>query len=118
MKWRELEDDWCPVARTLSLVGDRWTLLILRDCFIGLTRFDDIARSTGATRHIVSSRLARLVEAGLLDRVLYQKRPERFEYVLSDKGRELAPALETFRAWGKSHLPVRRSAKAALNATG
>ena len=117
MKWRDLDDNWCPVARTLSLVGDRWTLLILRDCFLGLTRFEDFARSTKATRHIVSSRLTRLVEAGLLERKPYQSRPPRYEYLLTAKGRELAPALETFRDWGKTHLPVRRSAKAALQPT-
>lgn len=112
MKWRELEDDWCPVARTLSLVGDRWTLLILRDCLLGRARFDEFAQSTGATRHILAARLKRLVSAGLLERNLYQDRPKRYEYVLTDRGRELAPALETFRDWGRTHLPVRRSVQA------
>ncbi|RIJ31811.1 winged helix-turn-helix transcriptional regulator [Henriciella algicola] len=111
MKWRALEDDWCPVARTLSLVGDRWTLLILRDCFLGQTRFEAFARSTGATRHIIADRLKRLVTAGLLEQKAYQQRPVRYDYVLTERGKELAPALETFRDWGRTHLPIRRSAK-------
>ncbi|QYJ01888.1 helix-turn-helix transcriptional regulator [Thalassovita mediterranea] len=111
MKWRALEDDWCPVARTLSLVGERWTLLILRDCLLGETRFEAFARSTGATRHIIADRLKRLVAAGLLEQKPYQQRPVRFDYILTERGRELAPALETFRDWGRTHLPIRRSAR-------
>ena len=112
MKWSDLEDNWCPVARTLSVVGDRWTLLILRDCFLGHSRFEEFAASTGATRHIVSARLKRLVEMGLLERKTYSERPKRYEYILTEKGRELAPALLTFKEWGKKHLPVRRRANA------
>lgn len=111
MKWTDLDESWCPVARTLSLVGDRWTLLILRDCLLDLSRFEQFARSTGATRHIIAGRLKRLVEAGILEKHAYSQRPKRYEYVLSDKGRELAPALVAFRDWGKKHLPVRRTAK-------
>ena len=110
MKWDELDDHWCPVARTLSIVGDRWTLLILRDCFLGLSRFEQFATSLGATRHIVSSRLKRLVAAGLLEKRAYQTRPVRHEYVLTEKGRALGPALKTFRDWGLEYLPVRRPA--------
>ena len=57
MKWTELSDNWCPVARTLSVVGDRWTLLILRDCFLGLSRFEQFIESSGMTRHILAERL-------------------------------------------------------------
>ncbi|RIJ17913.1 winged helix-turn-helix transcriptional regulator [Henriciella mobilis] len=113
MKWSELDENWCPVARTLTLVGDRWTLLILRDCFLGSSKFEEFAASTGATRHIISSRLKRLVDAGILERKLYVERPKRYEYLLTEKGREFAPALVTFRDWGKKHLPVRRSVIAA-----
>lgn len=116
MKWRDLEDNFCPVARTLSLVGDRWTLLILRDCFLGHSRFEAFAETTGATRHILASRLKRLVEAGILEKQLYQSRPKRYEYVLTEKGREFAPALTAFRDWGKAHLPVRRQASPAATA--
>ena len=93
----------------LSLVGDRWTLLILRDCFLGLSRFDQFAESTGATRHIVSDRLKRLVDAGILEKSAYSERPKRYEYVLTEKGQEFAPALIAFKDWGKKHLPVRRA---------
>jgi len=112
MKWTDLDENWCPVARTLSLVGDRWTLLILRDCFLGLSKFDEFASSTGATRHIVSDRLKRLVEAEILEKIAYSQRPKRYEYKLTEKGQEFAPALLAFRDWGKKHLPVRRPAKA------
>ena len=109
MKWTDLDDNWCPVARTLSLVGDRWTLLILRDCFLGQSRFDQFVTSTGATRHLISDRLKRLVEAGILEKRAYSDRPKRFEYVLTEKGQEFAPALMAFRDWGKKPLPVRRA---------
>lgn len=110
MKWTELDDNFCPVARTLSLVGDRWTLLILRDCFLGLSRFEQFVASTGATRHIVAGRLKRLVDAEILDKRVYSERPKRYEYVLTERGQEFAPALLAFRDWGKKYLPVRRTA--------
>ena len=112
MKWTDLDDNWCPVARTLSLVGDRWTLLILRDCFLGLSRFDQFVSSTGATRHLISDRLKRLVDAGILEKQAYSERPRRYEYVLTEKGQEFAPALMAFKDWGKKHLPVRRATQA------
>ena len=112
MKWTDLDDNWCPVARTLSLVGDRWTLLILRDCFLGLSRFDQFVSSTGATRHLISDRLKRLVDAGILEKQAYSERPKRYEYVLTKKGQEFAPALMAFKDWGKKHLPVRRATQA------
>ncbi|MEP1144907.1 MAG: helix-turn-helix domain-containing protein [Henriciella sp.] len=112
MKWTDLDDNWCPVARTLSLVGDRWTLLILRDCFLGMSRFDQFVTSTGATRHLISDRLKRLVEADILEKKAYSERPKRYEYVLTEKGHEFAPALLAFRDWGKKHLPVRRATQA------
>ena len=108
MKWTDLDENWCPVARTLSLVGDRWTLLILRDCFLGMSRFEEFVQSIGATRHIVAGRLKRLVEAEILEKRAYSERPKRYEYVLTEKGREFAPALLAFKDWGKKHLPVRR----------
>ncbi len=110
MKWSELESNWCPVARTLSLIGDRWTLLILRDCFLGLTRFEQFAGSLGITRHILSDRLGRLVEAGILERTAYQDRPTRYDYRLTEKGEALSPALSAMRDFGKAHMPIRRPA--------
>ena len=110
MKWTELTNDPCPVARTMSLIGDRWTVLIIRDCFLGISRFDGFQKSTGMTRHVLASRLKRLTQAGILERRSYQARPLRHEYVLTDKGRLLGPALSALRDWGKDHLPVRRAA--------
>lgn len=111
MKWSELSNDACPVARTLSVVGDRWTLLILRDCMMGLTRFEQFVQSTGATRHIIANRLKRLTEAGVLTCERYSAHAKRYEYLLTDKGRELMPALMVFRDWGKAHLAVRRGSR-------
>lgn len=110
-KWSELDENWCPVARTLSVIGDRWTLLILRDCVRGHSRFEEFAESLGVTRHVLSGRLKRLVEAGVLEKRPYQPRPRRYEYVLTEKGRELLPALDVFFAWGRAHMPVRRKAR-------
>lgn len=108
MKWSDLSTNWCPVARTVTLLGDRWTLLILRDCFLGISKFEAFIASSGMTRHLLADRLKRLVEAGILERRLYLERPKRYEYILTEKGQELAPALENLRDWGKKHLPVRR----------
>lgn len=110
MKWSELNDNWCPVARTLSIVGDRWTLLILRDCYLGKTKFEEFAASGGMTRHLLADRLKRLVEVGILERRAYSTAPKRHDYVLTAKGEELRPALTVMKEWGKKHLPVRRTA--------
>ena len=112
MKWTELTNDICPVARTMSLVGDRWTILIIRDCFLGLSRFDQFQKSTGMTRHVLSNRLKRLTDGGILIKRAVETGRARHEYVLTDKGRELGPALSILRDWGKSHIPVRRTAGA------
>ena len=111
MKWSELNDNWCPVARTLSVVGDRWTLLILRDCFLGKSKFEEFAASGGMTRHILADRLKRLVGFGILERRPYSTSPKRYEYVLTSQGEELRPALSIMKEWGKKHLPIRRAAQ-------
>ena len=72
-KWDELARDWCPVARALSVIGDRWTLLIVRDCFLGKSRFEEFQKSLGVTRHVLSARLKRLVEQGVLERNAYSQ---------------------------------------------
>ena len=108
MKWSELSDNYCPVARCLSVIGDRWTILILRDCFLGLTRFDEFQSSLGITRHVLSERLSRLVDEGLLEKRKYSKHANRFDYHLTEKGRAIGPALKELADWGKTHMPVRR----------
>ncbi|HOY76958.1 MAG TPA: helix-turn-helix domain-containing protein [Hyphomonadaceae bacterium] len=109
-KWDDLATDWCPVARAMSVIGDRWTLLIVRDCFLGKSKFDEFQKSLGVTRHVLSNRLKRLVDAGVLERNAYSERPVRYDYKLSDKGRDFAPALIGLKDWGKKHMPIRKPA--------
>jgi DNA-binding HxlR family transcriptional regulator len=94
----------CPVARSLDRVGEWWSILILRDAFYGLTRFDQFAQSLGIAPNMLTRRLKALCEAGLMERRLYQERPARYEYVLTDKGRDFRPVLWTLFAWGNRHL--------------
>src|SRR6266516_2846567 len=96
----------CSVARALEVVGERWSLLILRDALFGFTRFEDFREGLGIASNVLTARLERLVSEGLLERRLYQERPERFEYLLTDKGRGLAPALLMLMKWGDEHYPT------------
>jgi DNA-binding HxlR family transcriptional regulator len=100
MRWVDIGNTRCSVARALSVVGDRWTLLLLREAFLGTTRFEDFRDNTGASRHLVAERLGALVEHGVLERRPYQERPPRLEYVLTDKGRDLYPVIVGLLAWG------------------
>src|SRR5215204_3268371 len=93
------EGQTCSVARALELVGERWTLLVLRDAFLGVRRFDDFQRSLGVARNVLQTRLERLVEEDLLERRLYQERPARYEYRLTEKGLDLWPALVALMKW-------------------
>ena len=101
---RGYEGQNCSIARTLEIVGERWTLLIIRDVFLGLRRFDQLQESLGVARNVLADRLNRLVEEGILERVQYSERPLRFEYRLTKKGRELNVALTALRQWGDAHL--------------
>ena len=95
-------DHWpCPVARAVDQVGDAWTLLILREAFYGLCRFDEFEEALGIGRNILARRLDRMVEAGLLERVPYQRRPLRHEYRLRPAGRALFPVLMALFRWGE-----------------
>jgi DNA-binding HxlR family transcriptional regulator len=94
----------CSIARTLELVGAKWTLLVVRELLLGNHRFEDIARLTGAPRDILTARLRTLEAEGLLTRVQYQERPPRFEYHLTALGRSLAPIVATMREFGDRHL--------------
>ncbi|CDM75616.1 winged helix-turn-helix transcriptional regulator [Mycobacterium marinum] len=93
------------VGRALELVGERWTLLILREAFFGVQRFGQLARNLNIPRPTLSSRLRMLVNAGLLDRVPYSQDPERHEYRLTDTGHELFAAIVVLMQWGDKHLP-------------
>ena len=101
---REYEGQICSIARALELVGDRWTLLIIRDLALGLTRFDQFLESLGVASNVLTDRLNRLVDEGVLERVRYSERPERFEYRLTNKGRELGVALLALMQWGDRYL--------------
>lgn len=101
---RTYDDQVCSIARALELVGDRWTLLVIRDAFMGTRRFDDFQRSLGCARNVLTDRLARLVDAEIMRRVLYQEHPRRYEYRLTRRGVELWPAMMTLKAWGDRYL--------------
>lgn len=90
----------CSVARTLEVTGEWWTYLVLRDLFQGMRRFDDLQRRSGIARNILSDRLRTLVEHGIVDRRLYQAKPDRYEYRLTDKGIDLYPVLVALMRWG------------------
>jgi DNA-binding HxlR family transcriptional regulator len=92
------------IAQTLEIIGDRWTMLILRDVFRGLRRFDELRVDLGVARPVLSDRLRKLVDAGVLERVPYQDRPTRHEYRLSPMGIELSPALVALMRWGDRWL--------------
>jgi DNA-binding HxlR family transcriptional regulator len=96
----------CSIARALEVVGERWTLLILRDAVLGLGRFEEFQESLGIASNVLTSRLKLLCDEGVLERVPDEERPGRPKYVLTDKGRELAPALITLMKWGDHHYPT------------
>ena len=97
---RTYADQNCSVARTLEVLGDRWTMLVIRDAFVGVRRFDDFQRDLGIARNVLADRLQRLVDEGVLERRRYQERPERFEYRLTPKGIDLWRSLVSLMKWG------------------
>jgi DNA-binding HxlR family transcriptional regulator len=104
MRRKSFGDMQCPIARSLERVGEWWSMLILRDASLGLTRFDQFQESLGIAPNILTRRLKGLVEAGLLERRRYSERPPRYEYVLTEAGRDFRPVLWAFVAWGNKHL--------------
>jgi DNA-binding HxlR family transcriptional regulator len=94
----------CPVARSLERVGEWWSILILRDAFAGMTRFDEFQKSLNIAPNILTRRLTALVDAGMLERRLYCERPPRFEYVLTERGRDFRPVLISLQSWGNRHF--------------
>lgn len=94
----------CSVARTLEIVGDRWTWLIVRDAFLGVTRFAEFRTSLGVAPNVLGERLNRLVDEGIFERVLYQEHPARHEYRLTEKGADLFVGLNALRQWGDRYL--------------
>jgi DNA-binding HxlR family transcriptional regulator len=99
------EGQVCSVARSLEVVGERWTLLIVRNLFLGMRRFDELQHNLGIARNVLAARLEKLVEAGVVEPRPYSQRPPRHEYVLTEKGRDLFPVLVALMQWGDRHAP-------------
>lgn len=100
MRWADIGEDICSVSRSLSVIGDRWSLLIIRSAFLGTRRFSDFQAEIGVTKHRLSDRLSKLVENGVFKKVAYQDNPPRFEYRLTEKGIDLYPVIMTLVQWG------------------
>ncbi|PTU30874.1 winged helix-turn-helix transcriptional regulator [Stenotrophobium rhamnosiphilum] len=104
MKWQNLGETPCSIARSLAIVGDRWTILILRNAFLRTRRFDDFQQQLSITRHLLASRLAKLVKLGVLAKVPYQEKPPRYEYLLTEMGRDWYSVQLALVAWGDKWL--------------
>ena len=104
MKWDALEEEPCSLARTVAVIGDRWSLLILRECYLRIRRFEEFQSSLGITRHLLAERLKKLVGYGVLRRVPYQDSPKRYEYILTQKGLNLYPIIMSIVHWGDLHM--------------
>lgn len=104
MKRTRFNREPCPIARTTDLVGDWWTPMVMREAFLGRKRFDEFQETLGVSRAVLTQRLARLVDEGLLERRLYEERPPRHEYLLTDKGRAFYDVLAAMWRWGSDWL--------------
>ena len=100
------DDQVCSIARTLEVVGERWTFLILRDLFLGLRRFDELQDELGIARNVLAARLDKLVAEGVVEKRPYSERPLRHEYRLTPKGRDLWPTMLALLHWGDEHVPT------------
>jgi DNA-binding HxlR family transcriptional regulator len=104
MRRKNLDATQCPIARSLERVGEWWSILILRDAFLGLKRFDEFQDDLGIAPNMLARRLKGLVESGLLEKRRYQERPARFEYLLTERGRDFRPVLWSLLSWGNRHF--------------
>jgi DNA-binding HxlR family transcriptional regulator len=104
MKRKSLGKMQCPVARSLERVGEWWSMLIIRDALHGLTRFDQFEESLGIAPNMLARRLGALVKAGILEKRRYSERPPRYEYVLTERGRDFQPVIVAIQAWGNKHF--------------
>jgi DNA-binding HxlR family transcriptional regulator len=105
MQRKSFSEMQCPIARGLEHVGEWWSILILRDAFRGLTRFDEFSESLSIAPNMLTRRLSALVEAGLLERRRYNERPPRDEYVLTERGRDFRPVMLAMLIFGNKHFP-------------
>jgi DNA-binding HxlR family transcriptional regulator len=110
MRWNDLADEHCSLSRSLAIIGDRWTLLILREAFLRVRRFDDFQARLGIARRVLAERLAGLVDDGIFDKIAYQDRPVRYEYRLTEKGLGLYPVILSLVHWGDEWLADGRGA--------
>ncbi|MFN2540068.1 MAG: winged helix-turn-helix transcriptional regulator [Mycobacteriales bacterium] len=94
----------CSVASALEVIGDRWSLLAVRELFLGVSRFNELVSNTGAPRDVLTARLRKLEQQGVVERRPYSERPPRYDYVLTAAGRDLAPVLSALRHWGDEHV--------------
>ncbi len=114
MSWSDVGNTVCPVARSLAVVGDRWTVLILRELFLGSRRFDEFQAQTGMSSHLLSVRLKRLQEDGIIGRRQYSQRPVRYEYRLTDKGLDFYPLLLSLKNWGEKWSGLKEKSQPAV----
>jgi DNA-binding HxlR family transcriptional regulator len=103
---RDYPDQVCSIARALEVIGERWTLLIVRDAVLGLKRFEEFQESLGIASNVLTNRLKLLCDEGVLERIPDPERPGRPKYTLTDKGCELGPALIVLMKWGDRHYPT------------
>ncbi len=114
MLGNDYDSQVCSIAGALEVVGERWSLLIVRDIFLGLRRFDEIQANLGIARNVLQTRLTRLLEQGVLEKRLYQEHPPRYEYRLTEKGLDLWPTIVALMQWGDRYArPARRTGRAA-----
>ncbi|HEY4083721.1 MAG TPA: helix-turn-helix domain-containing protein [Burkholderiaceae bacterium] len=117
MKRTSFESMPCPVARAADSLSDSWNVLILREAFYGSSRFDEFETSLGIASNTLTRRLKDLVEAGLLEKRLYNDKPPRYEYVLTEKGRDMRPVILTLMAWGNKHASPKGSRVRLIDTT-
>src|SRR5437764_7417310 len=115
MQRKSFADMTCPIARSLEHVGEWWSMLILRDAFGGMTRFDEFQQSLGIAPNMLARRLKALVDAGLLERRRYSERPVRDEYVVTARGRDFRPILVALLAWGNRHVAPEGASVVLIN---
>lgn len=118
MRRTSLAQAVCPIARCVDAVGDWWIILILRNALLGQTRFDEFQRHIGIAPNMLTRRLRTLVEGGLLERHRYQERPVRYEYRMTEKGRDFVPVLVAMAGWGNRWLAEEQTLRMVDSATG
>lgn len=106
MLGNDYEGQACSIARTLELIGERWSILVVREVFSGRRRFSEMQRTLGVARNVLTNRLQRLVDEGILERRPYSERPPRHEYFLTEKGLDLWPTMVSLMHWGDKHMPL------------